>query len=290
MRLDDSTLGTVDIGGLSVRRLGYGAMRVSGARNADGVRDRAEAVRIYRRAYERGVNFIDTANIYGYGESEEILAEALSPYPDDLVIATKAGFKPGKIEPGQTSLPPLGDPGHIKEECDKSLRRLRLDHIDLYQVHVPDPGVPYEETVGAFVDLQRAGKVRHIGLSNVTLEQLAVASSLCTVVSVQNAYNVGSRTSENLLAACEEAGMAFLPWKPIQLEGTPAAVVAESIAKERGITSQQVALAWALAHSPAMLPIPGTSKLPHLDENIDAAFVELSEDEIAQLESAAAPS
>ena len=290
MRLDDSTLGTVDIGGLSVRRLGYGAMRVSGARNADGVRDRAEAVRIYRRAYERGVNFIDTANIYGYGESEEILAEALSPYPDDLVIATKAGFKPGKIEPGQTSLPPLGDPGHIKEECDKSLRRLRLDHIDLYQVHVPDPGVPYEETVGAFVELQRAGKVRHIGVSNVTLEQLAVASSLCTVVSVQNAYNVGSRTSENLLAACEEAGMAFLPWKPIQLEGTPAAVVAESIAKERGITSQQVALAWALAHSPAMLPIPGTSKLPHLDENIDAAFVELSEDEIAQLESAAAPS
>ena len=290
MRLDDSTLGTVDIGGLSVRRLGYGAMRVSGARNADGVRDRAEAVRIYRRAYERGVNFIDTANIYGYGESEEILAEALSPYPDDLVIATKAGFKPGKIEPGQTSLPPLGDPGHIKEECDKSLRRLRLDHIDLYQVHVPDPGVPYEETVGAFVDLQRAGKVRHIGLSNVTLEQLAVASSLCTVVSVQNAYNVGSRTSENLLAACEEAGMAFLPWKPIQLEGTPAAVVAESIAKERGITSQQVALAWALAHSPAMLPIPGTSKLPHLDSNIDAAFVELSEGEIARLESAAAPS
>jgi len=200
VRLDDSTLGTVDIGGLSVRRLGYGAMRVSGARNAAGVRDRAEAVKIYRRAYERGINFIDTANIYGYGESEEILAEALYPYPGDLVIGTKAGFRPGKIEPGKTSLPPLGHPGHIKEECDKSLRRLRLDHIDLYQVHVPDPGVPYEETVGAFVELQRAGKVRHIGVSNVTLEQLAVARSLCTVVSVQNAYNVGTRTSENLLA------------------------------------------------------------------------------------------
>jgi pyridoxine 4-dehydrogenase len=290
VRLDDSTVGTVDIGGLSVRRLGYGAMRVSGARNAAGVRDRAEAIRIYRRAYERGVNFIDTANIYGYGESEEILAEALSPYPDDLVIATKAGFRPGKIEPGQTSLPPRGDPVHIKEECDKSLRRLRLDHIDLYQVHVPDPGVPYEETVGAFVELQRAGKVRHIGVSNVTLEQLAVARSLCTVVSVQNAYNVGTRISESLLAACEEAGMAFLPWKPVQLEGTPAAAVAESIAEERGITSQQVALAWALAHSPAMLPIPGTSKVAHLDANIDAAFVELSEDEIGRLESAAAPS
>jgi aryl-alcohol dehydrogenase-like predicted oxidoreductase len=289
MQLDDITVGTIAIGGLRVRRLGYGAMRVTGARNTAGVRDRAEAIRIYRRAYERGVTFIDTANIYGYGESEEILAEALHPYPDDLVIGTKAGFRPGKIEPGKTSLPPLGQPGHIKEECDKSLRRLRLDHIDLYQVHVPDPGVPYEDTVGAFAELQQAGKVRHIGVSNVTLEQLAVARSLCTVVSVQNAYNVGTRTSENLLEACEEAGMAFLPWKPIQLEGTPAAVAAEKIAAERGITNQQVALAWALAHSPAMLPIPGTSKLAHLDENIDAAFVELSKDEIARLESVAAP-
>jgi aryl-alcohol dehydrogenase-like predicted oxidoreductase len=168
--------------------------------------------------------------------------------------------------------------------------RVRLDHIDLYQVHVPDPGVPYEDTVGAFAELQRAGKVAHIGVSNVTLEQLAVARSLCTVVSVQNAYNVGTRTSESLLAACEEAGMAFLPWKPIQPEGTPAAVTARQIADEQGITSQQVALAWALAHSPAMLPIPGTSRLPHLDENIDAAFIELSEDEIARLAAAAAPS
>jgi pyridoxine 4-dehydrogenase len=238
MRLDDSAAGTVAIGGLRVRRLGYGAMRVSGARNAAGARDRAEAIKIYRRAYERGINFIDTANIYGYGESEEILAEALYPYPGDLVVGTKAGFRPGKIEPGKTSLPPLGHPGHIKEECDKSLRRLRLDHIDLYQVHVPDPGVPYEDTVGAFAELQQAGKVRHIG---------------------------------------------------IQLGGTPAAVAAEEIADERGITSQQVALAWALAHSPAMLPIPGTSKLPHLDENIDAAFIELSRNEVARLERAAAP-
>jgi aryl-alcohol dehydrogenase-like predicted oxidoreductase len=177
MRLDDITVGTVAIGRLHVRRLGYGAMRVSGARNAAGVRDRAEAIKIYRRAYERGVNFIDTANIYGYGESEEILAEALYPYPGDLVIGTKAGFRPGKIEPGKTSLPPLGHPGHIKEECDKSLRRLRLDHIDLYQVHVPDPGVPYADTLGAFAELQQAGKVRHIGVSNVTLEQLAIARS-----------------------------------------------------------------------------------------------------------------
>jgi pyridoxine 4-dehydrogenase len=289
VRLEDATVGTITLGDLRVRRLGYGAMRVSGARNAAGVRDRAEAIKIYRRASERGINFIDTANVYGYGESEEILAEALRPYPADLVIATKAGFRPGKIEPGKTSLPPLGDPGHIKEECDKSLRRLRLDCIDLYQVHVPDPGVPYEETVGAFVELQQAGKVRHIGVSNVTLEQLAIARSLCTVVSVQNAYNAGTRNSESLLAACEEAGMAFLPWKPIQLDGTPAAAVAAAIAGERAITTQQVALAWALAHSPAMLPIPGTSKQHHLDENIDAAFIELSKEEIARLESAAAP-
>ena len=288
MQLDDITVGTVTIGDTSVRRLGFGAMRISGARNAEGVRDRAEAITLYRRAYERGINLIDTANIYGYGQSEEILAEALHPY-DGLLIATKAGFKPGKIAPGETSLPPLGDPDHIREECDKSLRRLRLERIDVYQVHVPDPDVPYEDTVGAFVELQQAGKVRHIGVSNVTLEQLAVARSLCTVVSVQNATTSERGSQENLLAACEEAGMAFLPWKPIQLDGTPAAAAAAEIADERGSTAQQVALAWALIHSPAMLPIPGTSKQPHLDENIDAAFVELSKDEIARLESATAP-
>src|SRR6202044_2568037 len=199
MRLDDITVGTVAIGDLRVRRLGYGAMRVSGARNATGARDRAEAVKIYRRTYERGINFIDTANIYGYGDSKEILAEALYPYPGDLVIGTKAGFRPGKIEPGKTSLPPLGHPGHIKEECDKSLRRLRLDHIDLYQVHVPDPSVPYADTVGAFAELQQAGKVRHIGVSNVTLEQLAVARAICSVVSVQNRYNVDDRKSQAVL-------------------------------------------------------------------------------------------
>src|ERR1700722_19829097 len=147
-------------------------MRASGARNAEGKRDRGAAVVLYRRVYERGVNFIDVANIYGYGECEDILAEALYPYPDDLLIGTKAGFRPGKIQPGQTSLPPFGRPEHIKEECDKSLRRLRLDCIDLYQVHVPDPEVAYEDTVGAFVELQAQGKIRHIGISNVTLDQL----------------------------------------------------------------------------------------------------------------------
>jgi aryl-alcohol dehydrogenase-like predicted oxidoreductase len=214
MRLDDITVGTVAIGDLRVRRLGYGAMRVSGARNAAGVRDRAEAIKIYRRAYERGINFIDTANIYGYGESEEILAEALYPYPGDLVIGTKAGFRPGKIAPGETSLPPLGQPGHIKEECDKSLRRLRLDHIDLYQVHVPDPGVPDEDTVGAFAELQQAGKVRHIGRSGSKARPLPSRpkSSRMNAVSPASKWHLRGRRLESAVAPAWPCGKSPSPW------------------------------------------------------------------------------
>jgi pyridoxine 4-dehydrogenase len=286
--LDDDTVGTVTIGGdLVVRRLGFGAMRISGARNAEGVRDRDEARRICREVVDRGVNFIDTANIYGYGQSEEIIAEALHPYPDDLVIATKAGFRPGKIEPGKTSLPPLGRPEHIKEECDKSLERLAVDVIDLYQVHVPDPDVPYEETVGAFVELQAAGKIRHIGVSNVTVEQLRLAQSLCTVVSVQNRYNPGDRHSEALLEPCEADGIAFLPWAPIIVAGSAAEKVVEEIAAEHGVTAQQVSLAWLLARSPWMLPIPGTSKVAHAVDNVDAAWLSLSREELARLDGSA---
>jgi pyridoxine 4-dehydrogenase len=186
-------------------------MRVSGARDTEGIRDRGVAIELCRRVVERGVNLIDTANIYGYGQSEKIIAEALCPHPDDLLITTKAGFRPGKIEPGQTSLPPLGTPGHIREECEKSLRRLRIETIELYQVHVPDPTVPYEDTVGAFADLQREGKVRHIGVSNVTPEQLAVARGIRPVVSVQNRYNVGDRSSEGLLSVCATDGLIFFP-------------------------------------------------------------------------------
>ena len=287
--LRDETAGTVELASKRVRRLGFGAMRVSGARNAEGVRDRAEAVALYRRAYERGVNFIDVANIYGYGECEEILPEALHPYPDDLLIGTKAGFRPGKIEPGKTSLPPLGRPEHIKEECDKSLRRLRLDCIDLYQVHVPDPDVPYAETVGAFVELQQAGKVRHIGISNVTVEHLATAQALCEVVSVQNAYNVGRRGSEDVLRACEAQGVAFIPHSPNILAGTAAADVVAEIAEARGVSSQQVAVAWLLAHSPVMVPIAGTSKIAHVDDNVDAAWLRLDPDELRRLDAAGAP-
>ncbi|HUZ10342.1 MAG TPA: aldo/keto reductase [Acidimicrobiales bacterium] len=285
--LEDDTVGTIAVGGATVRRLGFGAMRVSGARNAQGVRDRDEAVRLYRRVYERGVNFIDVANIYGYGECEEILAEALYPYPADLLIGTKAGFEPGKIEPGKRSLPPLGRPEHIRAECDKSLRRLRLDHIDLYQVHVPDPDVPYEETVGAFVELQRAGKIRDIGISNVTLDHLATAQSLCEVVAVQNAYNVARRGSEPVLEACARQRIAFIPHSPNILGESPVGGVVRAVAEGRGVSVQQVAIAWLLGHSPVMVPIPGTANLAHADDNVDAAWLELSDTERARLDAAA---
>ena len=297
--LDDETTGTIGLAGKQVRRLGFGAMRVSAARNAAGKRDRAEAVRLYRRVYERGVNFVDVANIYGYGECEELLAQALHPYPADLLIGTKAGFLPGRIEPGQRSLPPQGRPEHIKAECETSLRRLKLDCIDLYQVHVPDPDVPYAETVGAFVELQQQGKIRHIGVSNVSLEQLAVARSLCSVVSVQNAYNLARRASEDVLRACEQENIVFIPHSPnilgpavpfgstgtIERARTPAEALVAGIAAAHGVSAPQVAVAWLLAHSPVALPIPGTSKLDHVDDNIDAAWLRLSAEDLDALDS-----
>lgn len=299
--LTDDTTGTITLAGKRVRRLGFGAMRVSAARNAEGKRDRGEAIRLYRRVYERGVNFIDVANIYGYGECEEILREALHPYPADLLIGTKAGFKPGKIEPGQRSLPPLGRPEHIREECEQSLRRLGVDCIDLYQVHVPDPEVPWAETVGAFADLQRAGKVRHVGVSNVTLAQLREAQAICPIVSVQNRYNLAQRESEDVLRACEREGIAFIPYSPNIIGAahvpfgsgvsvaagpppTPAETAAREVAAAHGVSQQQVAVAWLLAHSPAMLPIPGTSSVAHADDNIDTAWLRLSPDEVARLD------
>jgi pyridoxine 4-dehydrogenase len=297
-KLDDVTVGTVTLAGKAVRRLGFGAMRVSGARNLEGKRDRGEAARLYQRVYERGVNFIDVANIYGYGECEEILAEALHPYPEDLLIGTKAGFKPGRIEPGQRSLPPSGRPEHIKAECELSLRRLKVDSIDLYQVHVPDPDVPYAETVGAFVDLQQEGKIRFIGVSNVNGQQLNEALSLCDVASVQNAYNVARRSSEDVLEMCQQKGIAFIPHSPnilgpalpfgsagtIERSATPAEEVVARVAAWHGVSPQQIAVAWLLARSPVMVPIPGTSKLAHVDDNIDAAWLRLSDEEISILE------
>jgi aryl-alcohol dehydrogenase-like predicted oxidoreductase len=278
-------------------------MRVSAARNPEGQRDRAEAARLYQRVYERGVNFVDVANIYGYGACEEILAEALHPYPADLLIGTKAGFKPGRIEPGQRSLPPSGRPEHIKAECELSLRRLRLDVIDLYQVHVPDPEVPYADTVGAFAGLQREGKVRHVGVSNVSVAQLEEARSVCEIVSVQNAYNVARRASEDVLRACEAAGIAFIPHSPnilgpavaygsggtLERPPTQAEAVVSAIAAVHGVSAQQVAVAWLLAHSPVMVPIPGTSKVVHADDNIDGAWLALTEDETTRLDALVDP-
>jgi pyridoxine 4-dehydrogenase len=281
--LSEDTVGTMQIGDLLIRRLGYGAMHLSATRNDQGARDRAEAVKLCRHVYDRGVNFIDTANIYGYGQSEEIIAEALYPYPDDLVITTKAGYRPGKILRGHTILPPLGDPEHIRDECEKSLRRLRVDCIDIYQVHVPDPGFPYDETVAAFAKLREQGKVRHIGVSNVTVSQLAMARDICTVVLVENRYNMASRAGEDVLRVCERDQLAFLPWQPISVEGTAVSAAIADVARGLGATPQQVAIAWLLRHSPVIVPIPGTSRQSHLDENVDAAFLDLTAQDMAVL-------
>jgi aryl-alcohol dehydrogenase-like predicted oxidoreductase len=285
--LVDASVGTVRIGDYEVRRLGFGAMRISGARNAEGVRDRHEARQLVREIRDRGVNFFDAANIYGYGECEEILAEALHPYATDLLIGTKAGFRPGKLAPGQRSLPPLGRPEHIRAECDKSLRRLRVDRIDLYQVHVPDPDVPYEDTVGAFVELQQQGKIRHIGVSNVTLDQLAQARALCAVVSVQNAYGLVDRASQDVLDECARTGTPFLPHSP--LHGIGSVRAADAIAERHGATAQQVAIAWLLQRSPVMTPIPGTSQLTHAHANVDAAWLHLTAQDVAELATATNP-
>jgi aryl-alcohol dehydrogenase-like predicted oxidoreductase len=283
--LADDTVGTFTIGGdLTVRRLGFGAMRVSGARNSGGVRDRDEARAIVRRVVERGVNFIDTANIYGYGESEEIIAEALHPYPADLVITTKAGFRPGKLLKGHVTLPTDGHPDHIREECEKSLRRLRVDTIDLYQVHHPDPAVPYDETIGAFVELQRAGKVRHIGISNVTVEQLAFARQCGTVATVQNRFNAGDRSSDAVVDACAAQGIGFMPWAPILVGNGRRERIVADIAEVHGASTQQVALKWLLHRAPNILPIPGTSQLAHVDENVDGAWLALDPAELARLD------
>jgi pyridoxine 4-dehydrogenase len=283
--LDDATVGTVAIGDRAVRRLGFGAMRVSDARNAGGNRDRDLALELIRGVRDRGVQFFDTADIYGRGASEELLAAALAPYPDDVLVATKAGFEPGELQPGQRALPANGNPDHIRRSCEESLRRLRLDCLPLYQVHVPDPAVPWADTVGAFAELQAAGKVRAVGVCNVSLDQLQEAKSIVDVVSVQNRYSVGDRRSEAVLEACEREGIAFLPWAPMMgVEGRPVAAVVADIAADRGVGDQQVALAWLMQRSPVMLPIPGTSQLRHALENIDAAWLVLTAEEVARLD------
>jgi aryl-alcohol dehydrogenase-like predicted oxidoreductase len=270
--------GTLDLAGdLTVHRLGYGAMRITG----DGIwgepADRDGAKATLRRAVELGVNFIDTADSYGPDISETLIAEALQPYPDDLVIATKGGLE--RTGPGRW--PTNGRPEHLRDACEGSLRRLRLDQIPLYQFHRPDPEVPLEDSIGALAELKDAGKVRHIGVCNVTEAQLRRAQRVTPIVSVQNRYNVTDRSSEALVDLCEQEHLAFLPWAPI-LDLDRAPLVSE-IADRRGATPRQVVLAWLLARSPAMLPIPGTGSVAHLESNVAAASVELAPEEVAAL-------
>nr|WP_228005075.1 aldo/keto reductase [Amycolatopsis sp. YIM 10] len=264
-------------GDLPVNRLGFGAMRLRG-RNAA---ERAESIRIARRAVELGVDFIDTADAYDLGGNEELLAEALHPYPPGLVVATKGG----QCHPGDDWIP-LGRPEYLRQQAELSLRRLRIPQIELYQLHRIDPAVPLADQIGALTRLREEGKIRHIGLSEVSVAQLAEAESITPIASVQNLYNLEQRRSEPVLEYCERRGIAFIPWLPIKpsthATGAPAAVAAGL-----GATPAQVALAWLLRRSPVMLPIPGTSSRRHLEENLAALTLSLSDQDYERLESAA---
>jgi len=273
--------GTLAIGGdLVVNRLGFGAMRITGEGIWGEPPDRQAALSVLRRAVELGVTFIDTADSYGPEVSENLIAEALHPYPSGLVIATKGGLE--RTGPGQW--PRNARPARLKAACEASLRRLRLECIDLYQLHWPDPRVPYEESVGALVELQREGKIRHIGVSNVDAGLLARARALATVVSVQNPFNLTSRQNEDVLATCERDGLAFMPYFPLAAGPlTQPGGALDHIAAAHGATQGQIALAWLLRRSPVMLPIPGTSQVAHLEENVAAAAITLSDREMATL-------
>ena len=267
------------IGELSVNRLGFGAMRVCGPQVWGPPKDRAHALRVLRRAYELGCNFFDTADSYGPHVDEELIAAALHPYPKDLVIATKGGL----VRPSAPRWDEDGRPEHLRRALEGSLKRLKLERIDVYQLHAPDPKVPFEESVGALADFQREGKVRHVGVSNVSVKQLEQARKIVPVVSVQNEYNLGDRSSEDVLKACERHGLAFLPWYPLGAGSALRSSKIKTVAKKLGATPAQVALAWLLKRSGAMLPIPGTNSLEHLEENVKAAKLELADADFKML-------
>ncbi len=273
-----SAAGTIGIGGdLTVNRMGFGAMRITGQGiwGEPASQERAQAA--LRRAVELGVNFIDTADSYGPEVSERLIAETLYPYPDDLVIATKGGL----VRPGPGRWEPDGRPEHLRAACEGSLRRLRVDQIALYQFHRPDPKVPLDESLGALAELKNEGKIRHIGLSNVTESEVAQAQRMLPVVSVQNRYNVSDRSSESMVDLCDQDKLAFLPWAPIQdAAGKPAVL---SAARAHDASVQQIVLAWLLARSAQILPIPGSGSADHVAENIAAASLELTSQEYAAI-------
>jgi len=276
--------GIFAIGGdLPVHRLGYGAMQITGPGVWGPPSDPDGAVQVLRRAVELGVNFIDTADSYGPYVSEELIAKALHPYPEDLVIATKAGL----VRTGPSVWVPVGRPAYLRQEVEMSLRRLKLERIDLFQLHRIDPSTPVEDSLGELRALQQEGKIRHIGLSEVTVDQLAHARTIVDVVSVQNRYNLADRASEDVLVYAEREGLGFIPWFPVATgklarPGGPL----DSVATAHGATPAQLALAWLLRRSPVMLPIPGTKSVTHLEENVAAADLILTDDEFAALEAA----
>ena len=277
--------GTFSIGGdMPVVRLGYGAMRLTGPGIWGPPRDHDEAIQVLRRVVDLGVTLIDTADSYGPYISEELIHEALHPYPEDLVIATKAGL----VRTGPEQWHPLGRPEYLRQEAEMSLRRLGLERLDLLQLHRPDPQVPWEDQIGVLVDLQREGKIRHIGLSNVSVAQIQAARALATIVTVQNRYNLADRDSEDVLDFCTREALGFIPWFPIATgslarPGGPL----DRIARQLGATPAQLALAWLLHRSPVMLPIPGTASVAHLEENIAAAGLQLTDEQCEALARAA---
>jgi aryl-alcohol dehydrogenase-like predicted oxidoreductase len=276
--------GTFTLGSdLTIHRLGFGAMRLTGHGIWGSPSDRGEALAVLRRAVALGVNLIDTADSYGPVVSEELIAEALFPYPAGVVIATKGGY----ARPGPDHWVPDGRPEHLRAALDGSLKRLRLERIDLYQLHTPDPNVPFADSVGTLVELQRAGKIRHIGLSNVTTAQLAHGRQMASIVSVQNRFNLTDRASEDVLEVCARDGIGFLPWFPLATgELARGGGPLDQIARRHHATAAQIALAWLLRRSAVMLPIPGTAMVRHLEENIAAASIRLTPEEVEQLNAA----
>jgi len=282
---DAAAAGTLSLGGdLPVNRMGFGAMRITGKGIWGPPEDRDEAIRVLRRCPELGVNLIDTADSYGPHVSEELIAEALHPYPEGLVIATKAGLE----RPGPDQWTPNGRPEYLRRCIDGSLRRLRVERIDLYQLHRIDPGVPADEQFGVMAELRQQGKFRHFGLSEAGVDEIRAAQRVLPVVSVQNRYNLQDRTQwEDVVDYCDAEGIAFIPWFPLAAgplarEGGPV----ERIARRLGATPGQVALAWLLRRTPVMLPIPGTSKVRHLEENVAASSVQLGDGDMRELDEA----